>query len=702
MDEEKKIYLYAKPDIKWLAQTFEETHSDLSQYRQLMAKNANTRFCKWAGQSEDGRKNGDSAYPWEGASDIRFPLIDDHINTNVATLVESERRAQINATPTKGSDMKRAKLVTNFMKWLTRAKMDELTDEVELAANYWEEKGGFIAGIFWDRQILQWQEKIEIKDIARLLADQGVDPESLQDPMFEENFRQILLMNYPDSKDKDITRAIEDLRTTGTAILPKSGQTVNRPCVRVFRKGEDIIYPESTTNIQSSPYIFRVEYKTPQQVKNYELTDKWNKSWVEEVLEGYVGADSEDYYDDLAERNRDRLGLYLDRNDDNAGLIKVVWAYQRLISKEGIPGIYETIFTPGYTPDDKVAFAKHGLCEYRLKGKYPFHDFSREKVSRNSFNSRGLPDNAGDQQRIIKTYIDGEIDRQTMSMDPPFEYVIGRQVPERGPGAMWPVSRRGEAGYGDVPKFDPATRDMREWIIDYSRNYCGLITDEEHSNEVRHKKQANINKWLRGWQQTYRMVFWLYQQYGDEETTFRVMGSATTKPEEFHKEVGEDYDFYLEFDALSQEPELQQKKVQSLIELFSAADRNGRGNWDGLLQMGVDVIDPSLSEMLIKPEDAAVQDEYKEEADILQKMWAGMDVTMPDQGINTQLRMQMVQQYIQGTEEIPATDVQQRLQSDEAFKARLEKHLKQIKFIEQQRENAQIGREGVKPGMRVQ
>ncbi len=208
MNEDEKRYLYGKPDISWLAQTFEETESDLTMYRQLMAKSANTRFCKWVGQTDSGRKEGDEAYPWEGASDIRFPLIDDHINTNVATLVEAERRANLVGVPTEGSDIERAGLVANFMRWLIRGKMTELSKEVELAANFWEEKGGWIAGVFWDRQIKKWQEKIQLLDIAKLLPEQGVAPEAIQDPLFEEQFREILLVNYPDSTEKEITKAI--------------------------------------------------------------------------------------------------------------------------------------------------------------------------------------------------------------------------------------------------------------------------------------------------------------------------------------------------------------------------------------------------------------------------------------------------------------------------------------------------------------
>ena len=73
--------------------------------------------------------------------------------------------------------------------------------------------------------------------------------------------------------------------------------------------------------------------------------------------------------------------------------------------------------------------------------------------------------------------------------------------------------------------------------------------------------------------------------------------------------------------------------------------------------------------------------------------------TLPAQGMNTQMWMQLLQKYVQGTEEIPATDVQERLQSDPAFKARIEKMVKQIKFAEDQMENARIGKIGTKPGI---
>ena len=61
------------------------------------------------------------------------------------------------------------------------------------------------------------------------------------------------------------------------------------------------------------------------------------------------------------------------------------------------------------------------------------------------------------------------------------------------------------------------------------------------------------------------------------------------------------------------------------------------------------------------------------------------------------MRQQVLQSWTQGAQDNPATDVQQRLQSDEALRNRLERYTKQLKFQEDQRQNAVIGRTGTAP-----
>ena len=472
---------------------------------------------------------------------------------------------------------------------------------------------------------------------------------------------------------------------------------MNRPVIRAYRCGEDILWPQATSNIQDAPYVFRVEYKTPQQILSYVATDGWNKKWADGVIS--TRQEEYDVDTDPYERNSERWMTEFEYDKKN--LVKIVWAYQKLIDENGIMGIYQTIFCPDYSADNeksKSNYAKHGLLEYRLKGRYPFWSFRREDNTRRSFNSRGVPDHARDFQRISKAHFDADIDNTNLRLDPPFEYIIGRPQLERGPGASWPVSRRGEVGYGETPDYHPADRQLRELVIDLARDYYGLDTTPEHQNEARAKRQALINRWLRNWQQVIRMVFWMSQQYGDDYTTFRVIGSNTENPQEFMRNSDEQIDFYLTFDVLSNEPQEQQGKIENMIQILSAMDRQGSANWTEAMRVALDNVDPSYAERLVRPESEMVQEQQEEAIKHFEKLWAGMDVTLPQQGINTQLWRQLLQVWLQGSDDIPATDVQTRLQNDEAFKARLEKLTAQLDFMDQQNENANIGRLGVQPG----
>ena len=105
----------------------------------------------------------------------------------------------------------------------------------------------------------------------------------------------------------------------------------------------------------------------------------------------------------------------------------------------------------------------------------------------------------------------------------------------------------------------------------------------------------------------------------------------------------------------------------------------------------------SLAGQLIMPAQEATDKEIKETSADIAKISSGQVVNAP-QGANAQLRMQVLQQYLQGTQEIPAQDVQQRLEQDEAFAKRLQAYSSQLEFQQQQQRNALIGQLGTAPG----
>ena len=80
------------------------------------------------------------------------------------------------------------------------------------------------------------------------------------------------------------------------------------------------------------------------------------------------------------------------------------------------------------------------------------------------------------------------------------------------------------------------------------------------------------------------------------------------------------------------------------------------------------------------------------------KISSGMVVNAPPSA-NAQLRLQVIQQILTGTDEIPAQICRRRLQSDEKFRARLETYTKQLEFQLMQAQNKLVGQMGTTPEM---
>jgi len=90
-------------------------------------------------------------------------------------------------------------------------------------------------------------------------------------------------------------------------------------------------------------------------------------------------------------------------------------------------------------------------------------------------------------------------------------------------------------------------------------------------------------------------------------------------------------------------------------------------------------------------------EEVRKTQDDIAKISSGQSVNVPENA-NPELRIEVLESYFKGTEDIPAEDVQRRLQDEPEFQARMKKYGDQLQFIITQRENANIGRMGTQPG----
>jgi hypothetical protein len=303
--------------------------------------------------------------------------------------------------------------------------------------------------------------------------------------------------------------------------------------------------------------------------------------------------------------------------------------------------------------------------------------------SKRLYDTTTAPDLLRGIQNQVKIERDSRVDRNSLATLPPIMHPVGQAPTDYGPGRYIPYRRRGDVEFGPTPPAPTGSVEIETTLQAQADRLMGL---DDHPVSTL-KLQFLTNKFLRHCANTIALAYKCYQRFGPDEIFFRVTGSPD--PELFGKgSSDENYDITLSYDVLNTDPETQEKKLAQLANLV-AMDRNGRINIDSLLTVVANAVDPSLADQILQPVEASMQQVVKQVTDDLSKIFAGIE--MPARPNGAQIAMQVLQQYV------GQPDVQQRLQTDEMFRERLEKYQAQYTFQMQQQQNAQIGRIGTEP-----
>lgn len=680
------------PDMGALKKSFEECIADLQPYIDQCRQNYETRYALWNGQSSDGKKhsrpgNGTTIdpLPWDGASDLRVFLNDEAINSKVAMLCTSFRRASIVANPIEGNDIKRAKTVASFMRWLIQTQMPEIQREAELLANYINEKGVAITGQFWESCQEKTLTTIDLDDLQKQMPQSN-----MQDLIFAPEAEGAILGHFEEIFGCSAGKArkmLNELRGSGTTTVPTLGKEKSYPVVRAFNLDEDVFIPHFTTDLESATAIYRVQYFTAEKLRSFVHSDNWDESWVEDAIEtcrGRLITLSQNEYNQPISRS------FVYQQQRFTDLIGVVYAYRRLSDEDGVPGIYLTVFNPQLPPNaDQDGYAKHGLLGY-AHGKYPFVLHRREYLSRKLHDSRGIPEPGKPAQDNIKAHQDSRVDAASIAMVPPMGYPIGRPPGRWGAGARVPERRPNEYHFLDRPQGDPITERSEEILTNSFYRYNGFVSAESDPTFANLKNQQEVDKWLYSWGLAMRQVFKLYQQYGSEDVYFRVIGLKQEEAQLFSKgDPTEDFDFYLSYQVESMNPDVMFQKIEQIAKIVATADRDGVVNYSEWLQVMIEAVDPTIAERIIDPQNVGSARVVKEMQDTLAKVYAGQDQDI-QVGTPPQLGQQVIQGYVQGD---PV--VQARMQNkNDPFGQRIQKLQKQLQFQQTQQQNAKIGRLG--------
>tara|TARA_R100000773_G_scaffold44375_1_gene45304 strand:- start:148 stop:1866 length:1719 start_codon:yes stop_codon:yes gene_type:complete len=559
----------------------------------------------------------------------------------------------------------------------TSGYINRFNEEMELGVNYLLERGILITHVGWQREDRKFLQKLDLGQIAQVAPEVA---QAIQVGQADERIVAVLQSAFPGVSDERGMKAIKELRETGKAELPIVKRQVNAPEIKTLAPDFDFFLPAYVTDPQKAPYCFWRSFYTPQELELKVTTDGWDADFVEEMIENYRGVDVTDIEKQQEGR---RTNLIQDYGYEAEELIELIYGYQRLIDPEdGSEGIYYTVFHKHFNGNDET----QGYAIHELLNGYEDYPIVVTKLSEDSkrlYDTTTAPDLLRGIQNQVKIERDSRVDRNSLATLPPIMHPIGQAPTDYGPGRYIPYRRKGDVDFGPTPPLPTGSVEIETTLQAQADRLMGL---DDHPVSTL-KLQFLTNKFLRHCARTISLAYKCFQRFGPDEIFFRVTGSPD--PELFGKgNSDENYDITLSYDVLNTDPETQEKKLGQIANLV-AMDKNGRINVDSLLTAVANAVDPALADQILQPIEASQQQVVKQVTDDLSKIFSGIE--MPARPNGAQIAMQVIQQYVS------QPDIQQRLQTDEMFRERLEKYQGQYTFQMQQQQNAQIGRIGTKP-----
>ena len=672
-----------EPDIDELKSDLERIKSNLSYYQDRADTARSVRMSEWPGKGRYGRKEGPDAFPWSGSSDLSPQMINGLLSADCALLKTALRKGTVIASPTESGDIKSSRTVADFCKWRL-SSLTELPREAGVAANSLLQYGSCFLGVYYEREVRRVYEPISLEQIAEGSPDFAA---AVMDPEMQESVMDMAVQSFPNLSKKRVRKIIKELRETGVTEIPVEKVTKNRPAVRAYSLGEDLFVDSNITSLDSARAIYCAHWWTPEQLKEKVLTENWDPDFVDDVIEKSTG-EMESNYEGTFE------GLYPANRQapvNRDGLCKLITVYRRELDEDKVPIC--NIVTFSETVDGYA-------IQYQMSvdaGRYPFVGIFREHLSRRCLESRGYPEILRDLELAVKVEMDSRVDRASLSTVPPIQHAIGRAPPVIGPGAKIPVRRMGEVDYLNIPKYSPASNEVENHLRTIANKLTGRPTSETDAVDAGVIRQELVDNWLNGWTEVMKRVWALDRAYAGPEVFFRVTGAVDEQSIIFD-ETASEYDFSISFAASSADESKVIEKLDTIGRVLSTYDLAGQARYPSFLKIFLDSLDPNLSAQLIAPAEEAQQKEVVEVTTDFAKIASGILVS-PPQNANAQLRLQILEQIMTGTPEVPADDLQAKIQEDEKFAARLEAYTSQLQFIIDQRRNAEIGRQGGPPGL---
>lgn len=682
------------------------------------------RFCRWQGQSPDGKKHGSPdkpAFPFENAADGQPLMADAIIEERSSVLIAAFWRSAIKPkVSTEEAGNYAVKLVDHL---LNRDNAAQLFKEVALSANHLEQYGTVVLNPIWEQRISKKRVKVTIEELLMIAQAMGQEqPGSrleelgvfIADPEQEDNAVAVVSAIYarlaearatgnvkikiPELSEKTIRKAIGELRKSGEAMVPVPYLAANGPKIHALKVFEDVWVPADTQDVDRARVVFHRQWMTEAEVRAKE-TEDWDKQWIEAAVKTAGLAISAI---DIQTGGALTSAVAIGRQPGNVGmkqsdLIEVLNATYQVVDEDGVSEIHQTTFS-AHVPQPKgegtqSLYAHTELVSYS-HGELPYVGGNMEYWSRQFLASRGVPEIVRTWQNQTKALDDAIIDFTSMAVLPPVNVPktpLGTKY-KFGPAVQNEIIPGREPQFMQIPTSGvPYALNGRAAIEQRVANRFGLMSETVPAPRWQLTQGVKSSFFLLMWSKALQQVVALVQQYMSDGEFSAITGAPLGWLDAHRDHLGA-LAVSLSFDVRDLDPELTLERIKAVNTMVIPADVGGVINRNKWVEKMLRAINPEWVSDLIMPAAAASEQVWNQVSDDIAKMFLGNEVRYVENDPTAPTKLQYAEQIVKANPNYAAA-----MQQPGRFQELMQKYAQNLTFSVQQQQNKQIGRIGVQP-----
>lgn len=604
-------------------------------------------------QSRFGDKGStDAEWPWRGAANIVYPLIDTEIAKQVPLLSRLIFKPSpvARVSPVGHEDYDSAAKVEQWFEYYAKARLNRygrLYDNITRNNDCMCEGGLSFLKVFWDYKTERATEVVSIEDLLGT-HDQAQRIQLTNDQIVAQVISALDLEPEEYEEDRELLNAILDQVSANkeSIIFEREYEVVNEARIDHVQP-YDLLFPVDTAAIQEAGMVAHRIYLPRWELRARAQDGSYNSSAVNEVLKwqepqgkGNKTLNRADSY--IRQEAYARSGVSPStRSRDKIELLECYFYHDA-----GGQGVYRKCVATIHEATQQVV---RPVTEFPYRHSlWPFVEFMYERTDGLLLTVRGIARILLDVQKELTALHRGKLDHMSLTNNPPWLKRQGSGLPrELG---LYP---------GRVYQCRDPERDLRQAIaikndFSYEReemillgiaesrvgNFAAQITDPQRRGERRTATEiaeiAEITgvvfddlaeRYQSSMREVWRQVFALSQQYAPNDDWYRTVGIDKSEVSTISREeLAKEYDLIPAGTPLNTASRM---KINELIQIGSMAlgTPQTADSIDGpsYIKTLFDIIDPKISGRVMNVEGGNVIDQAQDEMlEIIAAVLAGV------------------------------------------------------------------------------